>query len=595
MKKTILVLFLLLIINNIYAYESYEPLDYHAIKTQYIDVNVKLDMPVTISRYKTNDSFVYKTRMFTETSYQKVDANAFFYDNLGNKIYAEIEEDDYDNKFAVFKVDPITRSEYVFSIEANIVFENKLVLNNQMYDLSEPITNEIAEEDVEYFMQPTRFIKSQEPEIINLVENIKQTDDALSELALIVKWVNENIDYDLAYADVMLDAVETLKTRKGVCNEISILTAAMLRARGFPVKFVVGLANSSESWGPHAWLEVFIPEQGWIIVDPTYNEIGFVDATHVVFAKLRDSSDSEDIITTRNNDLLVSFDEKTLTTNINEQRSFSNTGFDGYVDVDVVVPSRIKSGSMLDVKVNLRNTTANTIAFLGFLAVHDDFYPIKQKSSSEVFILKPFEEIRRTYYYILPDLSQTMYYSLEYVTQFGDKYNQIIIGPNERIFNSAFFVGDPLIYFSENNLIVDVDVYNYTDQQKTISFMFSYLDETITEEKTINQNMQENVVYEIPVAEEGEVDFVIDGDYQYHRIIKILPELEIVVDDVNKEVVGVQVGDVSDELEYEEVFKNIDEKEDVQALDMNVLFISIVSILFVLLIVFMVVKTKFNK
>jgi len=589
--KIITIIFIIFFLSNIYAYRSDETLETSAVKIQSIDVDINLHMPITITNYGVDDVLIYKTRTIRNTPTQKANFENYYYDDAGNKIPAKIEEDEFENKYVVFEINPITRNEYVFRIEGNIVYENNHVYKNNTYDLSEPITNEIAGEDVESFMKPTRFIKSGDQEIINTVENIKQTNDALSELVLFTNWVNHNIEYDLSYSEMMLDAIQVLKNRKGVCNEISILTAALLRARGFPVKYVVGIANTSEFWGPHAWLEVFIPGQGWIYVDPTYNEIGFVDVTHIAFTKLKDSSESEDLITTRSNTLSVNFDEKILSTKINNIKTFSDAIYDNFVNIEINNVSRIKSGSLLDVKLNLKNTTANPITIFGTLLVHED-YKIINRKNGEVFLLQPFEEVIKDYFYILPEISQTMSYSMKYLSQFKDAESYITIGPNERIFNSTFFVKEPFIYFSEDELIVEIDVFNYTQDVKNLKIEFVILEETIEDSKSIKENTQDQFIYKLPMIEE-EIDFYIKGDYEYHRKINVLAE-EIIINDIENELIT-SIDKNQSNLEYEEIFRNIEESKNQTPSKINDVFVSVLGIVFLILIAFITIKTRFKK
>ncbi len=593
MKKIIILIIIIVLLNNVLAYESNEALDYHAMQIQYVDVDLNLHIPISLENYNPNESFFYKTRAFINTSAQKADFEAFYYDDSGNKIFAEIEEDDIGNKYVVFEVNPITKNEYVFKIQGNLRVENNLILNNETYDLSEPITNEIAGEEVEQFMEHTRFLRSQETEIINLVENLKESQEALSELVLLTNWVNQNIEYDLAYSEVMLDALETLKNRKGVCNEISILLGAMLRARGFPVKYVVGIANTSVHWGPHAWLEVFVPGQGWIYVDPTYNEVGLVDASHLVISKLRDSSDSEDRISTRSSTLSVNFGEKELQTKINEQRSFSEFGYDKYIDVQINTPSRIRSGSLLDVDVVFRNTTANKITAFGILMAHEDFISIDKKKG-EVLLLEPFQEKRKTYYYLLPDNHLALSYSLKYIGQFDEHTQHIIVGPDERIFKTAFFVNEPMIYFIEDQMLVEIEVFNYTEEEKNLLFEFEILEEVIEEQETIPVNSEHKINYELPIIEEGEIEINISGDYQYHRTINILPGQEIIIEEeetINEEIIDINI--LTEETD--DIFQNIDQREQKESTKINVLFVIVFLGLFVFSIIALVLKTKIQK
>lgn len=144
------------------------------------------------------------------------------------------------------------------------------------------------------FSKPTELIQSTDPEIKALAESIvigKKTD--FDKISSLTKWVNENIEYDLAYSDVNLSATTVLHLRKGVCDEFSTLLLSMARALGYKASYVVGFAYgkgytfSEGDFAAHGWTEIYTPS-GTIISDPTWGEIP-VDASHIRFASLADS------------------------------------------------------------------------------------------------------------------------------------------------------------------------------------------------------------------------------------------------------------------------------------------------------------------
>lgn len=67
-------------------------------------------------------------------------------------------------------------------------------------------------------------------------------------------------------------ALETLKAKKGDCTEHSILASALLRSLGYPTRLVDGVIASDRQLGYHEWIEVYIEGQGFVPVDPTFNE-----------------------------------------------------------------------------------------------------------------------------------------------------------------------------------------------------------------------------------------------------------------------------------------------------------------------------------
>lgn len=144
------------------------------------------------------------------------------------------------------------------------------------------------------FSKPSELIQPLDPEIKALAESLtlgKKTD--FEKIASLTKWVNENIEYDLAYSDVNLSATTVLHIRKGVCDEFSTLLLSMVRSLGYKASYVVGYAYgkgytfSEGDFAPHGWTESYT-SSGTIISDPTWGEIP-VDATHIRFASLADS------------------------------------------------------------------------------------------------------------------------------------------------------------------------------------------------------------------------------------------------------------------------------------------------------------------
>ncbi|MEM6792428.1 MAG: transglutaminase-like domain-containing protein [Acidobacteriota bacterium] len=76
-------------------------------------------------------------------------------------------------------------------------------------------------------------------------------------------------------------ALEVLETRRGDCNEHTVLFAALARAVGLPTRIAVGLVWSEDLAGfyYHAWPEVLIGEV-FVRLDPTLGQ-PVADATHI--------------------------------------------------------------------------------------------------------------------------------------------------------------------------------------------------------------------------------------------------------------------------------------------------------------------------
>jgi transglutaminase-like putative cysteine protease len=76
-------------------------------------------------------------------------------------------------------------------------------------------------------------------------------------------------------------ALEVLASRRGDCNEHTVLYAALARAAGIPTRIAIGLAWSDELDGfyYHAWPEVWL-DGAWRWTDPTLGQ-RTADATHL--------------------------------------------------------------------------------------------------------------------------------------------------------------------------------------------------------------------------------------------------------------------------------------------------------------------------
>jgi hypothetical protein len=75
-------------------------------------------------------------------------------------------------------------------------------------------------------------------------------------------------------------ATQVLETRRGDCNEHTVLYIAMARAIGLPARAAVGLVYLDGSFFYHAWPEVWLGE--WVAMDPTFGQTP-ADAAHLRF------------------------------------------------------------------------------------------------------------------------------------------------------------------------------------------------------------------------------------------------------------------------------------------------------------------------
>jgi transglutaminase-like putative cysteine protease len=111
----------------------------------------------------------------------------------------------------------------------------------------------------------------------------------------IADWVRENVAYVPGSTGVQTGAQEAWELRKGVCQDIAHLTAALLRAVGIPARYVSGYLHPKRAaeigekveGQSHAWVEWWCG--GWEGYDPT-NGVPTAER-HVVVARGREYGD----------------------------------------------------------------------------------------------------------------------------------------------------------------------------------------------------------------------------------------------------------------------------------------------------------------
>jgi hypothetical protein len=104
-------------------------------------------------------------------------------------------------------------------------------------------------------------------------------------VARLAIFVNKNMDYQESMVGEEKDAVWVSQNMRGVCTEYSTLFAALARSINIPVRYLSGYVYSDKfsSWMGHAWTEAYLGE--WVPVDPTWFEVGALDAMHIEESK----------------------------------------------------------------------------------------------------------------------------------------------------------------------------------------------------------------------------------------------------------------------------------------------------------------------
>ncbi len=138
------------------------------------------------------------------------------------------------------------------------------------------------------YLQATEQVQADNPRIRQLAAELsKGVKTEYDAVLRIVSWVVDHVRY--VNPPVRYDALYSLETGKGNCQNYSHLSAAMLRSLGIPTRIVVGVTLNQPydiNWkqgvltfkmgqGRHSWIEAWFPDLGWVPFDPQ-NSILFV-------------------------------------------------------------------------------------------------------------------------------------------------------------------------------------------------------------------------------------------------------------------------------------------------------------------------------
>lgn len=105
-------------------------------------------------------------------------------------------------------------------------------------------------------------------------------------------------EYDKAATTVDTSVAQVMVQRKGVCQDFAHLMLSCLRSLGLAARYVSGYLETKPPPGKpklvgadasHAWVSVYIPDAGWVDLDPTNNMIP--GENHVTLAWGRDYGD----------------------------------------------------------------------------------------------------------------------------------------------------------------------------------------------------------------------------------------------------------------------------------------------------------------
>ena len=128
----------------------------------------------------------------------------------------------------------------------------------------------------------TPYIQTKNKSITDLAREVAGNAVAdLERVRILAAWVFNNLEKRPVLG--IPDALTTLNTRIGDCNEHAALFAALARNTGIPTRVVAGVTFFEGAFYYHAWNEVCL-DDSWYSVDTTKNQFP-ADLSHIKFVE----------------------------------------------------------------------------------------------------------------------------------------------------------------------------------------------------------------------------------------------------------------------------------------------------------------------
>ncbi len=214
----------------------------------------------------------------------------------------EEERDSFGNRFKVATWQALNEP-----VKVNIDFDVELNSELRATESTAPFPLKNLSQEEMVFLRPTKLVQSDSAEIKKLaMELSSKANTEYEAVNSILNYVVDHVRY--TYNPPQYDALWTLRTGTGNCQNFAHLSMALLRAAGIPARIVGGI-TLKESWkvpvdeksylvqsmgqGGHAWIEIYFPDLGWLSYDPQQSK-QFTSSRHIKQTHGLDSDDIND-------------------------------------------------------------------------------------------------------------------------------------------------------------------------------------------------------------------------------------------------------------------------------------------------------------
>lgn len=266
-KITFFVIIFILIFSFAYA-DSYNLLDerYFLVRNSYEIINDGI-----------NDVHKLNIRVLAgsggDSAYQK---------NYDFDIYpfpSSLFTDDWGNTYATINVETLKPGQKIKVVVEREILNGGISFDKSIYGLKADYSEFLRDPFNSKYVLHAEKIESNNPGIRAKALELASTGTVVEKAKKIYDFVNLHIKYDTDPRFANKGALSGFITGRGVCDEYATLFTALCRAAGIPSRVVEGYWLEDEvkenQWTDvsdkrHAWSEFYLPDIGWIPVEPTF-------------------------------------------------------------------------------------------------------------------------------------------------------------------------------------------------------------------------------------------------------------------------------------------------------------------------------------
>ena len=225
---------------------------------------------------KTNQDIVNKAQLMQQLDFTKT--------QLSYQVIAEPSYQRWLYALDVAKLDDVKQNKIVYQLKDQTLISRDKIAQPISYTVTSFINSPIAPFLNEAGQQHYLDIDEQSnPQLVSLAKKLKQdfSDPRVIVQQVLTKFRTEQYRYTLSPPLLENNSLDEFyfETQAGFCEHYASSFTYLMRAAGIPARMVLGyLGGEYNAQGnyyrvlqrdAHAWSEVWLPENGWVRVDPT--------------------------------------------------------------------------------------------------------------------------------------------------------------------------------------------------------------------------------------------------------------------------------------------------------------------------------------